>query len=154
MSLVEVLLATALLGGAVLTTAQVMASGARGRYDARLRSLATHAVEQRLERLGAAGAEALPACPPPESCLQGDDFAPEKGSVGGYDCSAAISEVHFDGDAALGPLRVDTAVWPHPDGEQRTEGQMITVSACWRGGGGRLYELSLRRLVLSRGGGG
>jgi prepilin-type N-terminal cleavage/methylation domain-containing protein len=154
-SLLEVLVATAILGVGLAALGRQYITAAHGVADSDGRAQAAMAAAQRIEALSTMEADEVPACAASVSCraANGVDFVADLPPVGGFACTRWV-----DGPDVFGPsarpraagqkFRIDASVVPHPDAARQPDGRLLTVNVCWRGADGRVHELQARRVLV------
>ena len=149
-SLVEVMVASAILGVGVIAATKMFSSGVDGVSWTKNRSAATNIAIQRLEMLGTMGIDQLPACVGQVGCKAGfNSVAPVLANAGTYACTRMLDDMIGDPDTAnaTGKYRVDTVVEAHPDVGRQAEARLVTVSVCWTDDTD-VHQVQLNRLFI------
>lgn len=145
-SLLEVMIAAAILGIGVLAGVRLYTAGVEGSSWTRSRSIATNIAIQRLEQLGAQGVDLLPAgCSGPVGCK-----ATQQTFASAVPCSRRVNGMNSDVTVSVpnGKYRVDTVIEPHPDGARQPGARVVTVSVCWQDPDRTVHEAQLDRLFV------
>lgn len=154
-SLVEMLVATALLGVGLTGLVRMYTTAARGVAENEARALGIRAAAQRAEALATMTPEALPACSGAPTCRDADGlgFTTDLGPAGAFECTRWVDGPDVAGPGAAAQargtrLRVDTHLAPHPETSRHEDALVLTVSVCWADGGGRVHEVQTRRVLV------
>ena len=152
LTLVEVLVTSAVLGVGMVALAHTYNRAQSGVRQSRLGTAAIRIAEQRLERLATLPVARLAGCAGPATGCRSNrtTFAPVLGNVGTYRCTQNVDGMGFHDPTALstGLFRVDTSVSAHPDPRQQTGALVITVSVCWSPAPQQVEQIQLQRMVV------
>lgn len=152
-SLIEALVASAVLGVAVTCLTQMYTTSVRGYVTSARLQEAVEIAAQRAEQLATMSADDLPACTGPTSCRSNNTtMASELSPASGFACTSRV-----DAPAVVGPsgtassgqrFRIDTVVGAHPDGNRQPDARLVTVSVCWSDPAGFVHEVQAQRLMV------
>ena len=145
-SLVEVMIASAILGIGVLATVNLFGHSTQGVSWTRDRSAATTIAIERLEFLGTKGIASLPACNGAIGCQSG----PTTFAAVIPGCTQQVGEMQANPAITdpSGKYRVDTVVKDHPDLGRQGGAKLVTVSVCWRDRKQLVHQAQLERLFV------
>jgi prepilin-type N-terminal cleavage/methylation domain-containing protein len=168
-SLIEAMVAAAILGLALVGLVQLHKTSMRGTVQATNTGRAAEVARQLAESAASQEYAQLPACPPgagpaggqlppaPAGCRatlgpSAVYAAAKPGQCTYYVDGAAVPTVDpaASTDAAVNPnlrYRVDTAVSQHPDTNNYPDTALVTIWVCWLDEGGQIRELTTSRLV-------
>ena len=168
-SLIEAMVAAAILGFALVGLVQLHKSSMRGTARATNLGRASEVARQLAETAASQDFTQLPNCAPGAGPAGGQLPAPpagcratvepsgvfagvKPGSCTFYVDAAAVPSVDpgLNNDAAVNPqlrYRVDTAISQHPDTNNYPDTAVVTVWVCWLDEGGLVREISTSRLV-------
>ena len=152
LTLVEVMLTSAVLAIGMVALAHTYSRAQTGMRASRLKTAALRIAEQRLERLSTLPVDRISACVGPVTGCRSNrsTLAPVLGNVGTYLCTQNVDEMGFADPTALttGRFRVDTAVQTHPDPRQQAGAMIVTVSVCWTPTPGVVDQVQLQRMIV------
>lgn len=154
-SLVEIAVASGVLGIGLVGLVQLHTSATRGVVLGESLSRAGEVASQRAEFLATMDPGDLPGCQGPPRCMEGAGaaFTQPLGPAGAFECTRWVDKADVprsDGSQAQEGLRyrVDTVVSGHPDFARQRKAQLLTVSVCWADRSGRVRQVQTRRLLV------
>lgn len=151
MSLVEVMISAGILGFGVLALVKVYTHSVHGMSSARRMGVAQQIASQRAELLMTMGA-GLPRCGGDVGCRASmSALGNPKAPVGSVQCTQYVDGPVLPGIEDVNPsgrFRIDTHVAAHPGANQLQDGDLVTVSVCWKNDGGQVHQIQATRLVL------
>lgn len=152
-SLIEALVASAVLGVAVTCLTQMYTTSVRGYVSSQRLQEAVEIAAQRAEQLATMAAEDVPACTGTPSCrADGTTMASELSPANGYSCTTRLDAPAVVGPGSTGATgsryRVDTVVDSHPDVSRQPDARLVTVSVCWLDSAGFVHQVQTQRLMV------
>ena len=152
MTLVEVMLTSAVLAIGMVALVHTFSQAQNGSRSSRLRTAALRIAEQRIERLSTEPVARLARCVGPVTGCRTNrsTLAAPLGNVGSYRCTQSVDGMDFHDPTAAsqGRFRVDTAVQAHPDPRQQVGALVIAVSVCWTASDGLVEQVQVQRMVV------
>lgn len=151
-SLIEAMVATAVLGVAVASLSALYTTAVQGYVTSQRLQDAVEIASQRAEQLATMPADELPACAGAANCRTDNrTLAAPLAPAGAFDCTLQLDAPAVQGPGAApagARFRVDTVVGDHPDNARQPDARLLTVSVCWTDGAGIVHEVQATRLLV------
>ncbi len=154
-SLIEAMIAGAILTISIVGLARLYTSAARGVAASNAISEAVDVASQTTELFSTMDPDDVPLCAGAVGCrVQGGQaWASELAAVGAFACTRWVDGPAVP-EAATGThrrgtkYRLDAVVEDHPDAAREADARLVTVSVCWADETGRVHEIRLRRMLV------